>query len=677
MRDEINIVESTSNNNSSLDCIKSELTILLIRWSVFLYFPILLIASIGFKINNPYPLCISPLVIFIVLLIIYFLKAALKYQHIGLIYTGLFIAAGIFNIFIAGFQAMGIVWLVLASVFSAFILKKGITYLYLSFTILAIILLGLDSHGDMLTKPNDFELIVHSKGYRVVILLTLSFVMLTAILASKKMIGSLLQNQNDLLRKNKDLKSLNLHLKEEVERRKQTETALKESEEKYKILSGASFEAILIVKDDKLIDVNDQIESIFGYTKEEFKALKIDEFVHPDDLELIMYNIENNITTTYEHRGIKKDGSLVYLDVNMEIIKINNYNHRLVIIRDITKYKEIELSLKRSEEKFRDIFNSVSDAIIIMSIDGRILEINDQAIQRDEYTREELLNMSMDDLIFVQEKDKIAEYQEMVNLMGSGIFELEYVSKHGEIIPIEINVKKIKYNGEDAIIIVSRDISERKQIQRKLYKAMLESEEKERERYAKELHDGLGPIISTCKIYFHTMKAVEDEEKRKQYTIRAGELLEDALLSIKEISNNLSPHILRNYGLNQAIESFVHKLRNIDKTKVIVQSNLEQRLPEVVEFTIYRTIAELINNSFKYSGASEIKVILTINEKDLLVEYSENGKGFDYELQKSQGKGFGLLNLEHRIKEIGGEYKYNTMPGKGVGVKITLKNVIS
>jgi PAS domain S-box-containing protein len=457
--------------------------------------------------------------------------------------------------------------------------------------------------------------------------------------------------------------------------RKKQEQALKESEERYKRLSEATFEAILILKGNKLIDVNDQIEQIFGYSAEEFIHKKLEEFIHPDDLNLIISKNTDNTTTPFVHRGIKNDGSILYLEVHPKIISINNEKHRLIVIKDITHYKEIEISLKRSEEKFRNIFNSVSEAIYITDLKGQIQEVNTIAVERDNYTKNVLTYSNINSFIVPTDSKKVTEYFKNINSPGFSNLEAIHQKKHGSRIPVEVNAKLITYKEKNAIIIVSRDISERKHMQRQLYKAMVESEERERERYATELHDGLGPILSTCKIYFYSLKVITDKIKHKQYVDRAGELLEDALQTIKEISNNLSPHILRNYGLTQALHSFGSKLALLPDTKINIVSELQTRHSEIIEFTLYRSLVELINNSVKHSKASIINVHLELKDNnDIHIDFSDNGIGFEYEQLKRNSNGFGLLNLEHRIQEIGGEYSFSSKPGKGVQIKIVVND---
>lgn len=127
---------------------------------------------------------------------------------------------------------------------------------------------------------------------------------------------------------------------------RQAEYAIKESEERYKRLAEASFEGIAITFKGRIIDVNSQILKIYNMTREEFMIKSLSDLVHPDDLKMVMKNIKRNVSTTYEHRGIRKDGTVIHFEVRGNPITIENETYRLTVIRDITERKEIENALK-------------------------------------------------------------------------------------------------------------------------------------------------------------------------------------------------------------------------------------------------------------------------------------------------------------------------------------------
>lgn len=341
-----------------------------------------------------------------------------------------------------------------------------------------------------------------------------------------------------------------------------------------------------------------------------------------------------------------------------------------------TAQRLAEKKLEISEKKYRSIFEGSLDGFAFVDSKNIIQECNNSFCNMLGYTKEEILHKSVDDITHpdcIEFERNLLFVQKLEEEGFSGLYEKIFINKSGVNVPVELNLHKLDLGGENFYWSVNRDMSERKEMDQQLFKVMIESEERERERYAKELHDGLGPLLSTCKIYFHTLNKVKEESKRQEFAKRADELLEDALITIKEISNNLSPDILRKYGLVQALIAFTNKLKAVTSINFIIESDLDERLLETVEFTIYRTLIELINNSVKHGNPSEISIRIHGRKNTLRIAYSDNGKGFDYDKIKTEHMGFGLLNLENRIRKIGGDYSFISSPGKGVNVYFSLK----
>jgi PAS domain S-box-containing protein len=341
---------------------------------------------------------------------------------------------------------------------------------------------------------------------------------------------------------------------------------------------------------------------------------------------------------------------------------------------DISERKYTELALKQSEEYFKNIFNSISEGILVMDMDFILMNANSRFFRMFGYDFEEIVFQNILDLIPLESRSLLKEHVE--RYLETGIehpIELDITKKTGEIIPVEINSIVIKYGERTGILTTVNDLTERKELEKEIFNSEIRSEERERERFAKELHDGLGPILSTCKIYLHTLnEMLSDNEEQVKISRRSLDLLDDALRSIKEISNNLSPHVLRNFGLVQAVVAFTHNLENIRGIKFEVHYNYDERLNELIEFTAYRIITELINNSIKHSEASLVIVDIILENPKLKVTYSDNGKGFDLKNVRKLKKGFGLRNIENRIGKFNGSYSLSTSPSKGVKVKFIL-----
>ncbi len=211
----------------------------------------------------------------------------------------------------------------------------------------------------------------------------------------------------------------------------------------------------------------------------------------------------------------------------------------------------------------------------------------------------------------------------------------------------------------------------RKENEAKVLSAIIKTEEKERQKFAKELHDGLGPILSSIKMAISAVnKSIVGNTNEK--IIKKTELaVDNAILSIKEISNNLSPHILERFGLEKAIKTFTDTIITKKNLEIILSSNLAgKRYNYNIEVTLYRIIGELITNTLKYASASKVEISLFHYEKELELFYSDNGIGFD--MKNTRSKGMGLSNINSRVKSLDGEMEMHSKHKKGFFLKITI-----
>jgi len=228
----------------------------------------------------------------------------------------------------------------------------------------------------------------------------------------------------------------------------------------------------------------------------------------------------------------------------------------------------------------------------------------------------------------------------------------------------------LKFNTIEKMVYgVIQDVTERKELQRNILKAIIQTEEKERSHFSKELHDGLGPLLTTIKIYLESLMRPKSEEVRNELVLNAHDIIEESLITVKEISNNLSPHLLTNYGLQSAIKSFIDKLNKTTELDIVLESNAYDRMPEEIEATLYRSIIECINNTMKHGNAKNIFIKMNISESLFFVNYIDDGIGFDVNEVLSKQTGLGLFNLQNRIQNIGGKLELTSMPGKGVNYK--------
>jgi signal transduction histidine kinase len=216
---------------------------------------------------------------------------------------------------------------------------------------------------------------------------------------------------------------------------------------------------------------------------------------------------------------------------------------------------------------------------------------------------------------------------------------------------------------------------DRMRTERKVLNAIINTEENERKRFADDLHDGLGPILSTVKMSLSSLNARIDDPSGMVILNNTNHLVNEAINTIKDISNNLSPHVLSNFGLASAISAFTTKINQTKTVKIDFKTNMEnQRFENDKEVVIYRAACELINNAIRHSGASTIEIELNKHEKFITLQFYDNGRGFDSSTLKTEdNKGMGLSNIETRVKTVEGVFILESTPGKGTSalIKVT------
>jgi len=219
---------------------------------------------------------------------------------------------------------------------------------------------------------------------------------------------------------------------------------------------------------------------------------------------------------------------------------------------------------------------------------------------------------------------------------------------------------------------------EKRADEKRFLSLIIEAEEGERRRLAKELHDGLGPLLSSVKMSISALKKYQNDKISIDILNNVDIVINESIISIKDISNNLSPHILDNFGLTKAINNFIQKINTTKTINFDFTSNLKDvRLDQNIEVVIYRVVCELINNTLKHANAKIIIINLSSDLYSVYVDYTDDGKGFEVDnLFKPQEKGMGLNNIFSRINSLKGTFEINSEPEKGteIKIKIPLKN---
>ena len=212
---------------------------------------------------------------------------------------------------------------------------------------------------------------------------------------------------------------------------------------------------------------------------------------------------------------------------------------------------------------------------------------------------------------------------------------------------------------------------QRRLTEKRILNTVLRTEEKERLRFSKDLHDGLGPLLSSAKMSLSALRKSEQAPADREIIENTAYVIDEAIRSLREISNNLSPQVLNDFGLARGIHNFINKVLVLNDIKINYTTNLKnERFDTDVEVILYRVVCELINNSVIHSGGTEINLTLLYNNQMLSVAYSDNGRGFN--LPAVLDVGMGLSNITSRINSLKGDCDIRSTKGDGMQASIRI-----
>ncbi|MBN2519583.1 MAG: PAS domain S-box protein [Bacteroidales bacterium] len=478
---------------------------------------------------------------------------------------------------------------------------------------------------------------------------------------------------------------INAELEEKNKKLNEAFKIIEENEMKYHALFNNANDSIFIVKNGCFIECNKKSLEMFGVKPDEILYHTPMEFspeLQPDGLKSIDKGFEkinkaiNGEPQVFEWKHKKLNGELFDVEVVLNKIEFHGEKFLQAIVRDISDRKKSEQALIESEKKFRNIFNSSYDGILISDFNQNILNANKRITEFLGYSLDKVINSKVFNSVDPQYMSMLKRRLKILQKNGNaGFIEINIKNAEGKNVPVEISSSIIKYEDKMAILTILRDISERKQMHQKILNAIIDTEEIERSRFARELHDGLGPILSAIKLYYQWLAETNDPVKKDLIVSKGNVIIEEALISLKEISNNLSPHILNNFGLSDAVYQFIERVSETKKIKFIFQTDTKDRFKKEIEVTFYRTITELINNTFKHSNATEVNVQIKKDQKMniLLLRYKDNGIGFNVKKAKNKKGGLGLFNIENRINTIGGKIAIFSKPNEGLNVEASIE----
>jgi signal transduction histidine kinase len=213
----------------------------------------------------------------------------------------------------------------------------------------------------------------------------------------------------------------------------------------------------------------------------------------------------------------------------------------------------------------------------------------------------------------------------------------------------------------------------RRESENRVLQAIMQTEERERRQLAKDLHDGIGPLLSNIKMSISALDKSRIDGFNRTVVDNIGNLINESITALKYTSNNLSPHILDNFGLASAVDSFTENINRLGKIDITFNNNIENtRFDSQIETNLYRIICELFQNTVKHAEASKVSLLVHFHETRIIIQYFDDGKGFDPE-DAVKMNGMGISNMRSRLKALNGEIEFKRIMPKGMMTSIVLK----
>ena len=486
-----------------------------------------------------------------------------------------------------------------------------------------------------------------------------------------------------------------------ITERKKIERLLTESEEKYRALvEGASDAMVLVDIHGNILEANRQAEKLTGYSKNELLGLNIS-YIHPrEEIERTLKGFRKIVRQGSglfsNGRVLRKNNTIVPVDITGSIIKFADKIIVQGIFRDITERKKQESALKEAEEKYRNIYENAMVGIFQSTPEGYLLNVNPALAHIHAYESPEDMIKNIADLnikVYPNPDDwkKCAkQLQEQGIVQG---FEVQLYRKDKNKIWVSMNVCAV-YNTDGRVLYyegIVEDITVRKQAEKQLKSSkeklkslavkLAETEEDKKQKLAQELHDKLGQNLTAIGINLNITKSKLPEELKESISSHIDDsiaLVGQTAECVRDLMAELRTPVLDDYGLIVALKWYVQQYAARTGIQVSVLGlEPDPRLEGRIERAVFNIFQEALTNTAKHSKATKVVARLEERNRTVKLIIKDDGVGFDYQRlivsdRRNTPRGWGLMIMAERAETAGGRLQIKSVPGKGTTITVEI-----
>jgi two-component system NarL family sensor kinase len=475
----------------------------------------------------------------------------------------------------------------------------------------------------------------------------------------------------------------NVELQKEIDERHRAELALRESEAKFRLVAETAPCAIWILQGEKLVYVNRYAESLSGYSRNELLSMNPWELVDPEFRTVGEQRSGarlrgENPEPRYQFKIRTKHGEVRWLDFSGARTNFEGKPAILATAFDITAIKRAEQQLLERNMYLDALIANSPLGIVTKDEQNRVVFCNPAFERMFHYSQNELQGKEIDDIIASHD---LEEANRMTfSVRGGGVVHAatQRRRKDGTLIDVELHAIHV-FSGDTFVgaFAIYQDITERRRSEEKLQalrNRLTRTQEDERSRIARDLHDDIGQRLALLTIDLEQMKLASQQAgsslaKELEALVRtSGEITSD----VHNVSRRLHPSQVELLGLAPALNNFCREFANRNSMRIQFASACPTcKLPEDASLCLFRVAQEAIRNVHKHSGCREALVELDEISGSLRLRISDRGSGFD-PISVEASQGLGLLSMEERLRSMGGELFVHSRPGGGTCIEATI-----
>lgn len=360
--------------------------------------------------------------------------------------------------------------------------------------------------------------------------------------------------------------------------------------------------------------------------------------------------------------------------------------------QEIEQNRRADAELKKTRQEFRLLVETMSEGLIICNKEGLVTYVNDRFCEMLGRSREQIIGRAASECI---EESSHEACNQLAVKVAAGLAvsgELKLKRQEGHDIWVKVSPSLLydqngKASGSFAVVT---DISDRMLAEhilqvsesrlRQLSEQVMSAQEKERQRVAGELHDGIGQTLSAIKFSVETgINRIYEQPTEESFRLleRVVPKIQDAIEEVRRISMALRPSLLDDIGILATLTWFCRESSFVYKD-ISIQLQLdikEEYIPGHLRVVIFRIVQEAINNTVKHSGAELVRITLKHTDQIIALNIEDNGVGFDPKRVCANGKrplgGLGLTSMRERAEYSGGQYFMDSSKGKGTKISVT------